>query len=171
MLLQPSHTQPRSELVVSNGIMQSEHLANLDSLVSLQDMEVHRQRKPPIRCADFIQQVMVHLPAVATFIDESDIGIVHLEVGAMKLATLDAFARSDFTTARKHFSLIADLFNRAEATLYDAIRISYLEALFLGEVSAVHFVARKMLPEQLANALMQSELHLEKRQALQKKSY
>jgi hypothetical protein len=122
----------------------------------------HQQSKPLIKRADFMKLVTLYLPEVAARIEESDFGVIHLEMGAMKLATRDAFARSDFATVRKHLFLIADLFDRADAELYDAIRISYLEALFLGDTSAAHIVARGMLSKAMENALRQAELRLEK---------
>jgi hypothetical protein len=67
---------------------------------------------------------------------------------------------------RKHLFLIADLFDRADAELYDAIRISYLEALFLGDTSAAHIVARGMLSKAMENALRQAEQRLEKQRSV-----
>jgi hypothetical protein len=121
----------------------------------------HQQTKPLIKRTDFMKLVTLYLPEVAERIEENDFGIVHLEIGAMKLATKEAFARSDFATVRKHLFLIADIFERADAELYDAIHISYLEALFLGDTTAAHIVARGMLSKPMENALRHAELRLE----------
>lgn len=159
----PSPTLPHSGLPVADGVMQPfEHLLDFKTFASLRRMVTHQQSKPLIKRTDFMKQVTLFLPEVAARIEESDFGVVHLEVGAMKLATRDAFANSDFATVRKHLFLIADLFDRADDELYEAIRISYLEALFLDEVSAAHIVARSMLSRPMENALRQAELRLEK---------
>jgi hypothetical protein len=138
--------------------------ASLRRMVSLQQNNAVplQQSKPLLKRADFMKLVTLYLPEVAERIEESDFGIVHLEIGAMKLATKDAFDGNDFATVRKHLLLIADLFDRADAELYDAIRVSYLEAIFLGDTSAAHIVARGMLSNALTNALRQAELRLEK---------
>ncbi len=159
----PSGTLPHTGLPIADNLMQPfEQLLDFKTFASLRRIVTHQQSKPLLRRTDFMKQVTLYLPEVAERIEESDFGILHLEVGTMKLATRDAFARSDFATVRKHLSLIADLFDRADAELYEAIRISYLEALFLDEVSAAHIVARSMLPQPMENALRQSESHLEK---------
>lgn len=163
----PSQTLPRTNLTIADGVLQPfEHLLDFKTFASLRRMVSHQNSKPLIKRADFMKLVTLYLPEVAARIEESDFGIVHLEIGAMKLATKDAFARSDFTTVRKHLLLIADLFERADAELYDAIRISYLEAIFLGETSAAHIVARGMLSNAMENALRQSELRLEDRRTV-----
>ncbi|MFZ2162106.1 MAG: hypothetical protein WAW02_07810 [Sideroxyarcus sp.] len=162
----PSHTLPHPHLTVADGVLQPfEHLLDFKTFASLRRMVSHQQSKPLIKRTDFMKLVTLYLPEVAARIEESDFGIVHLEIGAMKLATKEAFARSDFATVRKHLFLIADLFDRADAELYEAIRISYLEALFLGDTSAAHIVARGMLSNAMENALRQAELRLEKQRS------
>jgi hypothetical protein len=161
------HILPRTPQPVTDGVIQPfEHLPDFKTFASLRRMVAHQQSKPLLKRADFMKQVTLYLPEVAARIEESDFGVVHLEMGAMKQATKDAFARSDFATVRKHLSLIADLFDRADGELYDAIRISYLEALFLGETSAAHIVARGMLSNSMDNALRQGELRLEKQRSV-----
>lgn len=163
----PSHTLPHTNLTAADGILQSfEHLPDFKTFASLRRMVSRQQGKSLIRRTDFMKLVTLYLPEVAERIEENDFGIVHLEMGAMKLATRDAFARNDFATVRKHLFLIADLFDRADAELYDAIRVSYLEALFLGDTSAAHIVARGMLSRPMENALRQAELRLEKLRAV-----
>ncbi|MBU1425061.1 MAG: hypothetical protein KJ681_05495 [Gammaproteobacteria bacterium] len=164
----PSHTLPHPKPTVTDAVLQSfEHLLDFKAFASLRRMVTHQQSKPLIKRSDFMKLVTLYLPEVAAHIDESDSGIVHLEIGAMKLATRDALARSDFATVRKHLFLIADLFDRADAELYEAIRISYLEAIFLGDTSAAHIVARGMLSNAMENALRQAESRLEKQRSEQ----
>jgi len=162
MSLSPSHTLQSANFVGADSVLQPfEHLFDFKTFASLRRMLSHQQSKPLVKRAEFIRLVTLYLPEVAARLEESDVGIVHLEMGAMKLATKDAFARCDFPTVRKHLLLIADLFERADAELYDAIRISYLEAIFLGETSAAHIVARGMLSQPMENVLRHAELRRE----------
>lgn len=167
MITFPAHTMPGIELPVAEAMQPFEHLLDFKAFASLRRMVTHQQNKPLLKRTDFMKQVTLYLPEVAARIEEADFGIVHLEVGAMKLATRDAFARSDFATIHRHLMLVADLFERADAELYDAIRISYLEPLFLGETSAAQIVARGMLSKPMENALRQAELRLEKQRPAQ----
>lgn len=163
MITYPIHTQPLNDPVVSDGVMQSfEHLLDFKTFASLRRMVSHQQSKPLVKRTDFMKQVTLYLPEVSERIEESDFGIVHLEVGAMKLATKNAIANRDFSTVRKHLFLIAEIFDRADAELYDAIRISYLEGIFLDETSSAYMEARSMLSRPMENVLRQSELRLEK---------
>ncbi|HMC13186.1 MAG TPA: hypothetical protein VKG67_02435 [Gallionellaceae bacterium] len=116
------------------------------------------QAIPVMGRADFMHHVTLHMPEVSSRIDEDDFGILHLEVGAMKLATRDAIVRYEFHTVRRHFSFIAYLFEHAENALYDAILVSYLEGLFIGETSPEYENARSLLPNNLEEALKKAEL-------------
>lgn len=168
MIPHASHTLPRATLPVADSVVQPfEHLLDFKTFASLRRTVAHQHSKPLIKRTDFMKQLTLYLPEVAARIEESDFGFVHLEVGAMRLVTQDAFAHSDFATVRRHLLLIADLFDRADAELCEAIRISYLEALFLDEVSAAHIVARGMLSRPMEHALRQSELRLEKQRSAQ----
>lgn len=166
MMSFPTHTLPRNDLSVSDSVIQPfEHLLDFKTFASLRRMVTHQKSKPLLKRTDFMKQVTLYLPEVAVRIEESDFGVVHLEVGAMKLATKDAIANRDFVTVRKHLTLIAEFFERADAELYDAIRISFLEGLFLDESSAAFLEARNMLSRPMENVLRQSELQLEKLRA------
>ncbi len=166
MITSSAHAVPHTHPAFSDGITHPfDHLPDFRAFASLRRMVTHQQGKPLLTRSDFVKQLTLHLPEVAARIEEGDFGIVHLEVGAMKLATGEALAHSDLACVRRHLSIVADMFERADAELYDAIRISYLEALFLDEVSAAHIVARGMLSRAMENALRQTELHLEKRRS------
>lgn len=159
----PSRTFPSTELPIPDSIMQPfELLLDFKAFSSLRRMVAHQQNKPLLKRSDFMKQMTLYLPEVAARIEESDFGIVHLEVGAMKLATRQAILGRDFATVRKHLFLVNELFDRADTELYEAIRISYLEALFLEEISPEFMEARSMLAKPIENVLRQSELRLEK---------
>jgi len=158
-----SSALPLTKLPVADGKVEPvEHLLDFKTFLSLRRMAIHPQSKRLLNRVDFIRQVTLNLPEVAALIEESDFGIVHLEVGAMKLATQEAIVHVHFSTVYRHLNLIADLFEHADTELYDAIRISYLEALFLDETAAPYVLARRMLSRPLENILQQSELRLKK---------
>lgn len=161
MIPMPTHTLPRTDFhAADHAAHPFEQALDFKTFSSLRRMVSHQHHKPLFKRADFMKQITLYLPEVAARIEENDFGIMHLEIGAMKLVTREAFARSDFTTVSKHLQLIAELFERADTELYEAIRISYLEALFLGENSAAHSVARGMLSRTMAHVLRQAELRL-----------
>lgn len=163
MLPFPAHSLPATDLTASDGaLLPYENLLDFKTFVSLRRMVAHQQSKPLLKRTDFMKQVTLYLPEVAARIEESDFGVVHLEVGAMKLATKEAIDNRDFGTARKHMLLIAEIFDRADAELYNAIRISFLEDLFLDEENAAYLEARAMLSRPMENVLRQSESRLEK---------
>ncbi|MDH2916429.1 MAG: hypothetical protein PXX77_06060 [Gallionella sp.] len=111
--------------------------------------------------ADFIYQLTLYFPEVAARIDESDFGILPLEIGVMTVATKDAIRRFDLYTVSRHFSFIGRLFDCADTELRNGIQIAYLENLLLGETSPAHVAARCLLPKSLKTALKQSESHFE----------
>lgn len=163
MILSPSRKSQHANMPVSDStILPFENLLDFKTFASLRRMVSHQQGKPLIKRADFMKQITLFLPEVAARIEESDFGILHLEMGAMKLASADAIANRDFAKVRRYLFLIAELFDRADAELYDAIRISYLEGLFLDECSNAYQEARSMLSRPMENVLRQAELRLEK---------
>lgn len=111
--------------------------------------------------ADFIYQLTLYFPEVAARIDESDFGILPLEIGVMTVDSKEAIKRFDLYTVRRHFSFIGRLFECADIELRNGIQIAYLENLFLGETSPAHAAARCLLPKSLKVALKQSESHFE----------
>lgn len=163
MMTLPAPKLPFLDSVASDGTTHPfEQMFDFKTFSSLRRMVSHQQSKPLLRRTDFMKQITLYLPEIAARIEESDFGVLHLEVGAMKLATKDAIANRDFVSVRKYLMLVAEFFDRADAELYDAIHISYLEALFLDEVSSAYTEARNMLSRSMENALRQSELHLER---------
>lgn len=108
--------------------------------------------------ADFLRHVALHLPDVAARIDEDDFGILHLEIGAMRLATRDALGRHELHAVRRHFAFVACLYEYANNELHDAIMVSYLEPLFLEGCPPESEYARRLLPASLSEALRRAEL-------------
>ncbi len=109
----------------------------------------------------FADYVCTHFPEVAMRMDEMDFGVLHLEVGALKLVTRDAILRRDWPTVRTHFDLVDSVLETADSALHDAIGVSYLGNLFFGELSLNYAKARTLLPTRLGLALEIMERHYE----------
>ncbi len=139
----------------------SPSLADFRSFSSLR-VSLHGRIKPVFGRADFIYQLTLCFPEVAALIDENDFGVLPLEIGAMAAASGEAIARLDFHAVRRHFLFIGKLAERADEGLLDAIQISYLESLLLGETSTAHAEARYLLPKTLGELLRKSERHFER---------
>jgi hypothetical protein len=110
----------------------------------------------------FASHLAQHLPEVAAqHMNESDWGILNLEVGALKQATRDAIARRDWHTVCRHLACVEDLYEKAGAELRDALGVSYLGNLLYGEISLNYAKARSLLPRSLAIAPVKIERHYE----------
>lgn len=109
----------------------------------------------------FASHLALHFPEAAARIDESDFGIMHLEVGALRLETRDAINRRNWDALRKHFAFVSQVMDEAGPELRDAITISYLGSLFYGEISLNYAKARSLLPRNLSAALRAIEEHYE----------
>jgi len=109
----------------------------------------------------FACYLTLYFPEVAAKIDELDLGVLHLEVGALTLATREAILKRDWPTVRTHFAFVDNLLEAAEPELHDAIGISYLGNLFYDEISINYAKARTLLPRRLAVALEIIERHYE----------
>jgi hypothetical protein len=63
---------------------------------------------PFARDSRFANYLAVHFPEVAATIEHEDLGMLHLEVSAFKLATHDAILKNDWSTVRTHFAFCGD---------------------------------------------------------------
>ncbi len=109
--------------------------------------------------------VALALPEVAAQMDEYDFGILHLEVGALTLATREAIARRDWYSVGRHFDFAAELLQDGGPELAEALAVSYLGNLFYGETTLNYMKARSLLPESLAAARAGVERHYQALQA------
>jgi hypothetical protein len=123
--------------------------------------QVRSKSYPATGRSSFANYAALYFPEVAALMDESDFGVLHLEVGVLKLATRDAIAERDWHTVCKYFAFVAYLFEDAGPDLRDAINISYLGNLFYGETSLNYAKARTLLPKPLVRALEAIETHYE----------
>lgn len=108
----------------------------------------------------------VHFPETAQRIDEDDFGVLHLEVGVLKLASREAIANADWDTLRAHYAFIVALVDHGGDELRGALEVSYLGSLFYGESAAGYAKARTLLPPPLAHALARVETHYDDQRRL-----
>ena len=106
------------------------------------------------------EYLTVHFPKVAASIN-TDNWALHLEIGAMTLATREAIEKHDWSTLSAHFAFIDNVLEAADTELHEAIGVSYLVNLFYDETSLDYAKARTLMPKRLAAALEIMERHYE----------
>ncbi len=116
---------------------------------------------PAAGASRFACYLLLYFPEVAENIEEGEHGVLHLEVGALTLATGRAIQKRDWPTVRMHFAFVDAVLDAAETELYDAIGISYLGNIFYDEISINYAKARTLMPKRLAIALEIIERHYE----------
>jgi hypothetical protein len=109
----------------------------------------------------FADRLAARFPEVAATIEQSDFGVLNLEVDALKLATRAAILKGDWPTVSAHLAFVDELLQTPDSQLHEAIGISYLTNLFYGETSLDFAKARTLLPKRLAAALNIMERHYE----------
>ena len=111
----------------------------------------------------FACYLAVYFPEVAQLIDESDFGILHLEVGVLKTVSRNAILKGDWDAVSRHFAFVASLLDNGGGELRNALSVSYLGSLFYDETTGNYAVARCLMPRRLARALEGIERHYEDR--------
>ena len=109
------------------------------------------------RVADYLTR---HFPEVAASINTTNWAL-HVEIGAMALATREAISKHDWPTLSVHFAFIDNVLEAADTELHEAIGVSYLVNLFYGETAFDYAKARTLMPKRLAAALEIMERHYE----------
>lgn len=109
----------------------------------------------------FASHLAIYFPEAAARIDENDFGVLHLEVGALKLETRDAIAKRDWDTVSEHYAFVSIMMAEGGEELRTALEVSYLGSLFYGEPTLNYAKARSMLPKRLAEILGMVERHYE----------
>ena len=109
--------------------------------------------------AAFDAIVVAQFPEVAEELDSDDRTLLHVEVAAVARATCRAIENSDRETEARHFAILEGILGRAASDVENAIYVSYLENVFLGETRAAYIEARRRLPPRLARGLLALEEH------------
>jgi hypothetical protein len=82
---------------------------------------------------EFIRQLQAEFPEAAVAISEYETGILHCEVAVLRRLTEETMDAGNAWLAERHFRFIERLLKDANAELRNAIEVSYLEDLALGE--------------------------------------
>lgn len=109
----------------------------------------------------FLTGVEVLFPESFAKIEDIEDGLLHLEMADFSRTTMEAIKCGQTELVLAHLNFISGLFNRANSDLENAIYVSYLENIFLGELDREVEAARLLLPENLVIALTDLEKHFE----------
>jgi hypothetical protein len=102
---------------------------------------------------DFVRLLSVRFPEVAAEIGDTERGLLHLEMAALARATCPAIDVSDFERVQDHFGFVDELLSDADPALANAVYVSYLENVFLGQTDPRFVLAQTMLSQCLQTAL------------------
>jgi hypothetical protein len=144
------------------GKRMSENSQSQTEIKSFSDLHKLAFRNPfPVtensQNADYLT---MRFPKVAASINTENWAL-HLEIGAMTLATREAILKQDWPTLSAHFIFIDNVLEAADTELHEAIGMSYLVNLFYGETAFDYAKARTLMPKRLAAALEIMERHYE----------
>ena len=104
---------------------------------------------------EFLARLAAEFPAVVAGFGESSSGLLHCEVADFMQATERAMDAGRLWEAQGHFRLVAELLAVAGPELRNAIEISYLEDLALGEFTPARYHAvRERMPQHLRAILI-----------------
>jgi hypothetical protein len=101
----------------------------------------------------FIVMLTERYPAVASDIDESMLGLLHLEMGALARAAQAAISDEDTASVRDHFRFIGEVYRRATREVKNAVHVSYLECLSFEGKHGKRVKARELLTPELRAGL------------------
>ncbi len=97
----------------------------------------------------FLELLTGEFPELADII-RNKYELLHLEVAAFRQATEDAMDAGNLWTAEKHFRFVERVLPDADDEVDNALEISYLEDLALGECTpARHRSVKDRMPNQL----------------------
>jgi hypothetical protein len=103
----------------------------------------------------FIVLVNAEFPDALARIDRSGRGLLHVEMGLFRQGTEEAMDAGKFWLAEKHFRSIERVWGEADPELANAIEVSYLEDLALGECTPQRYRAvKERMPEALRKVLL-----------------
>jgi hypothetical protein len=117
-------------------------------------------RRLPVRVKtferdDFLARLNAEFPEVVAQIDESQAGLLHCEVAAFREVTEAAMDAGRLWEAERHFRLVEELLAVAGPELRNALEVSYLEDLALGDFSpARHRAIKERMPKALRQILI-----------------
>ena len=109
---------------------------------------------------DFLARLAADFPDVIAGFGPYSAGLLHCEVGDFRRATERAMDTGRLWEAEQHFRLVAELLAVAGPELRNALEVSYLEDLALGEFTpARHRAVRERMPRELRQVLIGHHAH------------
>ena len=103
----------------------------------------------------FLALLASQFPDVVAQIRSDESGLLHCEVGALRRSTEEAIDSGQLWTAEKHFRFVENLLTQANPELQNALEVSYLEDLGLGECTPARYRAiKERMPKSLRKILI-----------------
>ena len=106
----------------------------------------------PLGREEFLARLAHDFPDAAAGIDKYDDGLLHCEMAAFRRATEEAMDCGRLWEAERHFRWVEEMLKVAGPELRNALEISYLEDMALGESTPARYQAVK---ERMPKALRQ----------------
>jgi hypothetical protein len=104
---------------------------------------------------EFLARLAADFPKAAAGIRSDEAGLLHCEVAAFRRATETAMDSGELWEAECHFRLVEELLATAGPELRNALEVSYLEDLALGECTpARHRAVKERMPRPLRQMLI-----------------
>ncbi len=104
---------------------------------------------------EFLARLTAEFPEVVAKINQYESGTLHCEVGAFRRATEQAMDTGRLWETERHFRLVEELLDAAGPELRNALKVSYLEDLALGECTpARHSAVKEHMPRALRQILI-----------------
>lgn len=110
----------------------------------------------------FIALLTSRFPEVVASIDDSSLGLLHLEMATFARATQSAIDNHDRDAVRRHFQFIDEVFRQAASEVEGAVRVSYLENLRFEGRKAGPTKARELLTPRLEQTLLEVDAYWER---------
>lgn len=98
----------------------------------------------------FLSRLAKEFPEAAAQIRHDEKGLLHCEVGAFRRATEVAMDSGKMWLAEQHFRFVESLLHDADEALRNALEVSYLEDLALGECTPER---RRTIKERMPRSL------------------
>jgi hypothetical protein len=117
---------------------------------------------PRINYDTFLHLLNECLPDVASLISDIESGLLHPEMGVIAGATVRAIESQSWAVVDAHFWFIERIFANGDDAIRNAVYVSYLENVLLGESSDEFLKAKFILPPLLSQAFDELEIHFEK---------
>ena len=110
----------------------------------------------------FIEGVRQLFPESFQEMEDIEDELLHIDMADFSRTTNNAILKNNTPLIKEHFEFISQLFQKANPDLENAIIVSYLENIFIGESDAIYSTARELLLPNLAKALTELEDHFDK---------